>query len=345
MCRVARGQFHLLDLATVIKEVDDHIVEGLLHCSDRNCQREYPIIDGVPLIIRDIRSYLSDNLFQVCQRTDLSETIESVLGDCGGHGSVFDAIRQHVSSYAWDHYGDLDPDEPPGDPRPGSMLRVLRRGIALSGLESDRPDSMLDVGCSVGRSTFTLAETLDRPVLGIDLNLPMLRVAARALREGVVRYPRRRVGIVYDRREFPVSFRCADRVDFWACDATALPFAEESIGAALSLNVLDCVHSPMEFLSSLGAVLQPNGRAVIASPYDWSSSATPIEGWIGGHSQRGPDRGASESILRQILTPGHPQAIQSLRLIAENNCPWHVRMHDRSVVSYDSHLVVAQKVG
>lgn len=345
VCREAPDQFSLLKLAAVFSEDDEQIVQGLLHCSNENCQREFPIIDGIPLIIKDIRTYLSENAFQVCQRTDLSEVIESVLGDCCGQGSALDAIRQQLSSYTWDHYGDLDPDEPAGGPRPGSLLRVVNRGLDLAGLASTQPESVLDVGCSVGRSTFALAETFDCPVLGIDLNFPMLRLAGRVLREGIVRYPRRRVGLVYDRHEFPVSFRRAKRADFWACDATALPFLQDSIGAVISMNLLDCVHSPLDFLASLGSVLKINSTAVIACPYDWSSSATPVEGWLGGHSQRGPDAGASEPLLRRLLSPGHPQSLQTLRLVAEENCPWHVRMHDRSVVAYDSHLVVARKSG
>lgn len=345
VCRTDPDQHSFLNLAAVFKETNDQIVEGLLHCSNVHCQREYPIIDGIPLIIKDIRAYLSENSFQVCQRTDLGEVIESVLGDCFGHGSTFDAIRQHLSSYTWDHYGDQDPAESTSGPRPGSMIRVLQRGLELAGLTSTNSGPILDVGCSVGRSTFELAEKLDCPVLGIDLNFPMLRLAGRVLREGVVKYPRRRVGIVYDQREFPVSFPNSDQVDFWACDATALPFVGNQIAAAISMNLLDCVHSPLELLASLASVLKKDGPAVIACPYDWSSAATSMEGWLGGHSQRGPDAGASEPLLRSLLSPDHPQSLHSLRLIAEENCPWHVRMHDRSVVAYDSHLVVARKSG
>ena len=119
VCSEATGQSHDLKLALVAKEVGEHIIEGLIHCSNVNCQREYPIIDGIPLIIKDIRSYLADNQFQVCQRTDFSSTIESVLGDCCGQGSLYDAVRQHLSSYAWDHYGDRDPDESSSDTQPG----------------------------------------------------------------------------------------------------------------------------------------------------------------------------------------------------------------------------------
>jgi hypothetical protein len=56
----------------------------------------------------------------------------------------------------------------------------------------------------------------------------MLRLASEVLRRGVVRYPRRRAGLVYDQREFPARFANIENVDFWACDATALHFLVKS---------------------------------------------------------------------------------------------------------------------
>jgi SAM-dependent methyltransferase len=340
VCQSSRSLLHPLVLASVDREDGGQIIEGVLHCSDVNCQREYPIIDGIPLIIRDIRRYLSENAFQVCQRDDLGPTIESMLGDCCGAGSPYDVARQHLSSYAWDHYGDQDPEEGSSNPRPGSLLRVLRQGLEMAG--ELPPGPILDIGCSVGRSTFALAERYDRMVLGVDLNYSMLRLASEVLRSGVVRYPRRRVGLVYDRREFPVSFKRQENVDFWACDAMAFPFEANQFAAAVSLNMLDCVHSPLDFLSSLAAVLGEDCPAVLSCPYDWSVSATPLEGWLGGHSQRSADAGASEPVLRRLLTAGTPQSIEGLRMIAECDADWHVRLHDRSTVSYKSHLVAAR---
>ena len=83
--------------------------------------------------------------------------------------------------------------------RPGAVVRCLEQGLSLLSRGVEPP--AIDLGCSVGRSTFVLAGRCDGPVLGVDVNFSMLRLAARVLRSGVVRYPRRRVGIVYDRRE------------------------------------------------------------------------------------------------------------------------------------------------
>lgn len=202
---------------------------------------------------------------------------------------------------------------------------------------------LLDAGCSVGRASLELAERFEGLVLGVDMNFSMLQ-AARAARAGEFVYDRRRVGLVYDRRRFPTRFQRAANVDFWVCDAQALPFATGTFALATSFNVLDCVASPYEHLLSLSRVLRPGASAVLTSPYDWSTGATPIEGWIGGHSQRGPEAGASEAALRALLSEGrHPASIPGLSLAAEAGArDWLVRVHDRSVMRYSVHLVVAR---
>ena len=342
VCRAAGDGENPLFLADVRHEEDDHVVEGTLRCPSPSCQREYPILDGIPLLIANLRSYVAGAIDQINAREDLAPTTESLLGDCCGPGSAYDATRQHLSTYAWDHYGDLDPHET-GQIRPGSVRSVLERGLEMAGEISEGP--LLDLGCAVGRTTFELAARTDRPVVGADLGYAMLRLAARTLREGRVRYPRRRVGLVYDQRDFPVRFSNGEHVDFWACDALALPFPSGTFAAVVGLNVLDCVQSPHGLLAALPLLLAPGGRAILSTPYDWSPAATPVEAWLGGHSQRGEAAGASEPVLRALLTPGaHPASIEGLRIVAEEPAlPWRVRLHERAVMEYRVDLVVAER--
>ena len=344
VCRAVDGNGFSLHIAQVAHEQDEHIIEGALHCSNQNCLREYPIVDGVPLIVANIRQYVSENVLVIYGRRDLSDFVESMLGDCCGPGSAFDQTRQHLSSYTWDHYGDLDPNEPAGEPQPGAMLGNLKTGLELA--EPVPPGPVIDVGCSVGRGSFALAERGAELVLGVDLNFGMLRLASEVLRQSVVRYPRRRAGLVYERREFPARFANQDTVDFWACDATALPFPAGTFSLAVNMNLLDCVGAPRELLTSLARMLKGCGKVILTCPYDWSPGATPMEAWLGGHSQRSPLAGSCEAVLRTLLTAGaHPSSINTLKLIAErDNLPWQVRLHDRSTMAYKVHLVVAERV-
>jgi len=341
-CRNTDGSGAPLRIAQVAHEQENQILQGILHCSNPQCQREYPVIDGIPLLLGDLRRFVADNAPRLLTRTDLHPDLESLIGDCLGPGSDFDGSRQQVSSYCWEHYGDFDTGLETDSARRGTLLAALKLGLEIADALPDGP--VLDLGCGPGRSTFELARRTGRAVLGVDLHLPMLRFASRLLTTGTASYSLRRVGLVYERREFPVDLPGAERVDFWACDAAALPFEAGTFAAATALNLLDCVYSPQTMLASLASVLRPGAPAVLTTPYDWSPGATPIEAWIGGHSQRGPLAGSSDATLRALLGEPEGESALPLRLVAEREgVPWRVRLHDRAFMEYRLHLLVARR--
>lgn len=343
-CRqISKGESPL-EIRSASKQSRDSVDEGVLVCTNRQCLCEYPIIDGIPIIVADLRTYISQNILPILSRNDLTETMESLLGDCLGPGSAFDSQRQQISTYGFDHYGDLDPEESKDSKvLPGSVSKLLGQGI-LS-IKGEFRGPVIDIGCSVGRTSFELAKRYDELVLGVDLNFGMLKTAASILDKGHVTYPKRRVGIVFDRRKFPAIFEKAKNVDFWVCDATALPFTGESFSLGVSLNVLDCVGSPYDHLKELARILKHKAGAIITTPYDWADNATSVGSWIGGHSQRSENHGASEIVLRSLLAGGaHPNAIEELELVSEaGDIPWTLRLHDRSLVKYMVHMVVVRK--
>lgn len=204
---------------------------------------------------------------------------------------------------------------------------------------------IIDLGCAVGRTSFELA-ALDEIVLGVDLNFSMLRLAGSVLKEGRVRYQKRRLGLVYETRSFPAPFGNSHRVDFWACDATCLPFASGTFNFGACINLLDCVHSPYDHLKELARLLKPHGQAILSTPYDWNVNATPTAAWIGGHSQRSTHQGASDAVLRSLMAGGgHPAAIAALRCRSEKAAvPWRLRLHDRCAMTYAVHLMVLERV-
>ncbi|MEL7449214.1 MAG: methyltransferase domain-containing protein [Pseudomonadota bacterium] len=346
-CRADGTGDFALSIASVLVAHDDDVLQGVLHCTGAHCQQEFPIVDGIPLLVANVRAFVAENIVSLQQRDDLHPVVNSLLGDCAGPGSAFDTTRQHLSIYGWDSYADLDPGEPvvDGAAQPGAVVRCVAACNDLAPPPADGP--VLDAGCSVGRSTLELASHTTGIVLGVDLHLPMLRMARRALSQGRVRYPRRRVGLVYDERDFAVSFDGSDRVEFWACDALNLPFRDASFNHSVALNLLDCVQSPVDLLRETRRCLKENAAAVLSTPYDWSPAATPVEAWLGGHSQRGPDGGASEAMLQRLLTAGaHPQAVAGFEILAQHPAfPWHTRLHDRSIMSYALHLVAARAAG
>ncbi len=347
-CLVGGGGEVPLAIGTVVRAEsrhgDDDIDEGILVCGA--CRMEFPILDGIPILLNDLRTFIRDNLSHLLTRTDVSPVLESVLADASGPGTVFEAARQFISSYASDHYGDLDAAVAgplTGPAAPGAVARHVAAGFELFGGGASGAGLALDLGCSVGRSSFELTRRTSGLVLGLDLNIPMLRLARRVLTTGRVNYRERRVGLVYDDRDFPVALPSPERVDFWAANVLEAPFRAARMGTVAAMNVIDCVPSPATFLHAVERLLAPGACGILSTPYDWSAAATPYEAWIGGHSQRGPMAGAAEPLIRSLIGGDHAHAARGLELVGEREIEWHVRMHSRSTVLYQCHLMAVRR--
>ncbi|MDP4025132.1 methyltransferase domain-containing protein [Methylobacterium sp. NEAU 140] len=339
-CRAA-GTETPLALAVVEAERGGDVEAGILACG--GCGAEYPILDGLPVIVPDLPRYAGDNLFYLLARPEIPAAVAGLIGDATGPGTAFDAIRQHLSTYVWDHWGDHDPAEgragEDGDGRPGAVARALAAGFDLLG--PDLPDGpVLDLGCGTGRSVAELAARTGRPVLGIDLSVPLARFARGALLARRIAYDRRRVGLAYDRRRFAIGQPGGlswpeGAADVWLCDLLALPFRPGTFALAAGLNVVDCLTDPRAGLAAITAALAPGGGAVLCTPFDWSGNVTPHAAWLGGRS-----RGESEpepALARLMAESG------ALHEVRTGEVPWHVRLHERARVCYRAHLAVARR--
>ena len=333
---------HRLVLARVLREEDGHIIEGLIQCPNPHCYREYPIVDGIPMLVAGLRSYMDHSALGVLLREDLSPEIEGLLGDCTGPNSAFDVLRQHLSQYARDHYGSFDPDaSDEARAEAGAVVRILDAGMDHIPSRPDGP--ILDLGCSVGRTTFELADRTGEWVVGADLNFSMLRMASQVARTGQVSFGQRRVGVVYDRRTFDVDLPGRDKVDFWQIDAMAMPFQHHSFSLMTTINVLDCLASPVGHVQELSNWVKPGGSVILSTPFDWSPAATAVEAWIGGHGQRNAEEGRSELWLRRLIEGGGPLPHLGWSIEAETDVTWSVRLHARSRMEYQSRLLVLKK--
>jgi len=345
-CKAERQSISPLTIAKVAHQQDDMIIDGILSCPDKRCLRQYPIIDGIPIILNNIDQYVNEYFYHITVRSDISSVAEAVLGDIAGPGSEFNRMRHYMSLYSWDHYGDKAPEGEfkhlSAKTPPGSLVNCLNAGMTLL---KDKPRApMIDIGCAVGRCTFELAANQPGLVLGIDLNFSLLRIAQRILRENHISFPLKRSGVIYDRHDYDVEFENKECVDFWACDALVPPFENDSFNFANCLNVFDAVSSPRRLLQVIRDMLKTGGNAILATPYDWTPS-TPMQNWVGGHSQFSPDCGAPETLVRRMLSPQeNPHAVKNLSLVGEiENHPWELRVHNRHTASYSVHVFACEK--
>jgi SAM-dependent methyltransferase len=318
----------VLRLSHTARRQDDDILEGTLLCPERMCQREHPIIDGIPVLLANPASWIENQLPYVLRRRDLTRFTESMIGDLAGAGSALDRERGNNGIYAHAHWA---PESP-------AYLNVFN---AARNLLAQPPNGVwLDIGCSVGRGTFELAGATGDLAIGVDLNFSMLRVAEEIRRTGRASYARRRVGLVFDFIDDPIPAFPTGNVSFWCTDVSSLPFAAANFEGAISLNMLDCVSSPLSLLCEMGRVLKPNSEAILGTPFDWAAGATEASAWLGGHSQRSPHEGSSLTELRRVLSPNCEAGLDTgLTIEAETDqIKWRLRTHERAVTEYDVYL-------
>ena len=304
---------------------------GRLLCADTSCGASFPVIDGVPVFTARPAEILAQNAAAWLRRDDLPADIEHALNAAAGPSGWSDAPRQQLSTYAWDHYGDLDPEAEDEEFPPGSVVRLLDEALALL---PDLPEGpVLDAGCAVGRTTLHLAAKTRQPTLGVDLNPVFLRAAQQVFCRGRILYDLRRNGLAYLRRDHEVILPALDQSDAWLCDATTLPFADGTFGMASCLHTLDSCGDPSALLRELARVVMPGGYVLASTPYDWSAAVTPPAQWWGGSAHGGDPAVDFRVALDQA----------GLEILEEReDVPWTLRLHDRAGMHYRSHVVAAR---
>ncbi len=288
------------------------------------------MIDGIPVLIADLPRFLNEAGAYLLAREDLWAPVADLIGSLVPPGSWFDATRQHLSGYVRDHWGAYDETDREA-PTPGQAWALAQAGLARAGTISG---PIVELGAAAGGVTRALAEAFDTAVLGLDLSAPLVRFAARAQRGGTLRYPLRLAGTAYAARELRIPPPVRGSSAIWLADATAPPLAPACAGLVVALNVLDCVADPKALVLAAAALLRPGGTLLLCTPFDWSTAATPVEGWIGARSLEG---------ARGDLA-GWTAALSGLTVIAhEASQDWDVRVHARAMMRYRAELVVLRR--
>ncbi|MGZ0172622.1 MAG: methyltransferase domain-containing protein [Planctomycetales bacterium] len=322
-----------LTLCCVFRREEDSILDGMLKCAA--CGQEFPVVDGLPLLVPSLPPFLQEQGWALWMRRDLALGVQDALLNAAGSGNAGDVVRQQLSIYASDHYGTEESEAVSMYAPSNGILALLN--IALQHCPAPLRGPILDVGCSVGRTTFELARRTKSHVIGLDLNIAMLRMAREVAATSTVRFLGRRGGTDYQ----PCSFSVSPIVDvhafFVVGDALQVPFKDRCFQTIFALNLLDCVRSPSSLIKELNRLLADDGTLVISTPFDWAPTSTDPSEWLGSlQCDDNPAAAFREAVA--ILGDGR------LTIVAEEpEILWRVRLHDRSTMEYLSHLFVIRK--
>jgi 5-histidylcysteine sulfoxide synthase/putative 4-mercaptohistidine N1-methyltranferase len=215
------------------------------------------------------------------------------------------AVAQSCDAhYGEEHFG------VPNYPRAMAQLAVRAMG--------DRPlNRALDIGCSVGRSSFELARHFAE-VTAVDVTARIIQVGVQLKERGRFPYA------VIDEGELE-SYRWADltalqltdaasRVQFFQADPGNLKPLFRDYDLVLAANLLDHLREPEAFLTEIGRRMRPGGRLVISSPYAWTDAVTPRAQWLGGFKRDGETYTSLDGLKdvlagRFRLLPGFPRDV------------------------------------
>jgi 5-histidylcysteine sulfoxide synthase/putative 4-mercaptohistidine N1-methyltranferase len=200
-----------------------------------------------------------------------------------------------ISQYCEFHYG----DEHFGVPNFTKKVAQIAEKYALN------TQSVLDIGCSVGRMSFELAKTF-KQVVGIDFSARFIKVAQDLKDNGVLRFEKKIEGDIKENREITLKDLELDNVDlqrleFWQGDACNLKPHFKNYDMIIAINLLDRLYDPELFLRDIAKRLNKDGIFIVGSPFTWSDEYVKKEHWLGGKIENGKPI-YSQDTLSKILS-------------------------------------------
>lgn len=227
-----------------------------------------------------------------------------------------------VSEYLLFHYG--RPDEVlPYNFGPVTALnypvRCVSECLDLARLPG-KPRA-LDLGCSVGRSTFELARHCHE-VIGIDFSHRFIDAANEIKAAGQLDYSYVEQGDLLTGAQAAVPADIdRSRVTFEQGDAMNLRDHLGQFDVVLMANLVDRLSAPEKCLQRLPGLLNPGGQLIVTTPCTWLEDYTPKDHWLGGFLRDGEAVETLE-VLRLRLHG-------DFELIATKDLPFLIREHAR----------------
>lgn len=321
----------------------DEVLDGILRCDNPLCQRQYPVIDGIPILVPDPSALIAS---QLAGLAELPTALTALLVRGGTDETPLAKLVEHLSIYLDAHYGDWAASAPDGPLADKSTSPGFGGEALFASLRERAKEPVaqaVELGCSVGRGLFELAQGAGL-VVGVDLHLGALRAARRVLRGERLRYLRRMVGRHYTSVEIrpPATEKKGKRkakpptgeIVLVCGDALDPPLVPRDFERVVAHNLLDSVSWPPGLLSVVDGLCAPGGEVLMACPYAWQSGIVDEAGRLGG--------ALPEQVLRNKFQRG--DGLEAPYLILEDReIPWQLRRDLRSAHSYVLHALRMRK--
>jgi 5-histidylcysteine sulfoxide synthase/putative 4-mercaptohistidine N1-methyltranferase len=197
-------------------------------------------------------------------------------------------------------------------------------------------NNCLDLGCSVGRTSFMLAKHFDQ-IDAVDFSARYIRHGVHLQKGKSVRYTLENEGDIVDFYEFnlrDVGLLCNDNILFSQGDVSNLKSVFTGYDVILAQHVLEQNYDPRSFLQEVHSRLNANGLFIVVSSYDFDEQHTIKENWLGGLKVNGENVTGFEG-LSLALTP-------HFNLIDQQQLTRPIKINKRNFTLSFPHLSVWQ---
>jgi SAM-dependent methyltransferase/uncharacterized protein YbaR (Trm112 family) len=325
-------------LESVLLQTGGYLTEGFLACADLRCGARYPVIEGIPIVLQDMAGWWQHQAVAHHAAQTMTGPMSDFCNNLQSHSPQALAGACLRSVYLEAHYHattDQDPGQKGSYELDNTVFWQTAQGLS-DGAAPGRGQIALDMGCSTGRFTFELARRHQLAV-GLDINFDLLRCALEIQRRGAVDYQRRIHGRCFQPAQ--ARFNAPDNVVFMVADAMDPPFKGQAFDMVCGLNILDNVSVPLTLLGQMDALLRPDGRLVLGSPYDWNTANTDLAQWL-----EYADMTPAQMVVNILTGRLFPQTGMAYAILEEHKAvPWALRQHDRLTSLFQVHMLAAQK--
>jgi len=170
-------------------------------------------------------------------------------------------------------------------------------------LENIERKRALDLGCSVGRSTYELARTFDE-VTGIDFSANFINVGVKLKEYDSLTFNVKKEGDIFSERKVSLKDFALDelkeKVSFMQGDACNLKDIYTDYDLIFCSNLIDRLYYPQKFLDDIPSRVNKDGLLVLLSPYTWLEDYTPKENWLGGYIKDNKEVSTLETLKNEL---------------------------------------------
>lgn len=163
-------------------------------------------------------------------------------------------------------------------------------------------EKLLDLGCSVGRTSFELADVFEH-VDGVDFSARYIQHGVQLQTGEPVRFETVQEGDIVDFHEVALAdtgLSAASNILFSQGDATNLKAIFADYDVILAQQVLEQCYDPKQFLKQVANRLNQGALLIIASDYQFNSDVAAKEKWLGGIKVNGENLVGFEGVQQTL---------------------------------------------